>query len=322
MPDSPRTVPELTDRTVLVTGGAGFIGTHLVTALADANSVRLLDTSSTGRSANLPADVTAVQGDIRDQRTLADVMAGVDVVFHLAAQVSVPDSIDYPRATHDTNLSGTVCVLEQARKNDSRVVFASSAAVYGEPDEIPVDESAPKRPMSPYGISKCGADQYTRRYADLYGLPTVALRYFNVYGPSTHTTGGVVSAFVDRARGGDPLLVHGDGEQTRDFVHVSDVVQANILAAQTEAVGRAYNVGTGTRVSINRLATLVKQLAPTDPRIEHTEGRTDDITHSCADISRAVDRLGYDPAVSLQDGLSAMFETGEDSESFRPVEHT
>ena len=302
---------ELSGKTILVTGGAGFIGSHIVDAVADRNEVRVLDRLSTGSRSNLPDDVRLIEGDIRDRETVDAAMDGVDVVFHKAAMVSVPASVEQPVACHETNGTATVNILEAARANDSHVVFASSAAIYGHPDGVPIPEDAPKRPASPYGLEKLTGDYYTRIYADRYGLDTVSLRYFNVYGP--RQTGGqysgVISAFLDQARSGDPITVEGDGEQTRDFVHVDDVVQANLRAATTDATGTSYNIGTGSNITIRELAETIKRVTSTDSEIVHVDPRPGDIEQSEADITKASEQLGYTPTVTLEDGLSELIDS-------------
>jgi len=237
-------------------------------------------------------------------------MDEVDVVFHEAAVVSVSESVERPGETNDVNLTGTVNVLEAARRVDARVVFASSAAVYGHPERVPVAEDDATEPLSPYGLQKLASDRYVRMYADLYDLETVALRYFNAYGPG-QTGGdyaGVITAFLDRLAAGHPPVVHGDGTQTRDFVHVSDIVRANLLAATTDATGEAYNVGTGHSASINELAALLVDLAGVDVGPENGPAREGDIQESEADISKARERLGYEPRTGLTDGLADLVE--------------
>jgi len=300
----------LRDRTVLVTGGAGFIGRHLVAELLEHNEVRVLDNGTTGDPNALPGAVEYVEGDVRDAAAVDAAMDGVDVVFHEAAVVSVAESVEDPRRTHDVNLDGTLTVLEAARRHDSRVVFASSAAVYGHPNSVPVAEDDPTDPTSPYGVQKLAGDQYVRLYADLYDLETVALRYFNVYGPGQRggDYAGVITAFLDRVRAGDPPVVHGDGTQTRDFVHVSDIVRANLLAATTDATGEAYNVGSGSSVTIRDLAERLVSLADADLAVEFGPERTGDIEESEADISKARSALGYDPQVEFSEGLSELVE--------------
>ena len=296
-----------TGQRVLVTGGAGFIGSHIADALCPDNDVRILDNRSGGGGANCPDAATVIEGDIRDEDALADAVEGADVVLPEAALVSVARSVEDPTASHSINTEGTLAVLEAARREDARVVFASSAAIYGAPESMPIAESAPKQPSSPYGLEKLSGDHYCRLYNELYGLPTVALRYFNVYGPrqSGGEYAGAISAFAEQARAGGPVTVHGDGEQTRDFVNIADVVQANLLAATTDATGEAFNVGTGTRASINRVAELIRNEVAPDAEITHVDAREGDIRHSVADIDKIVDRLGYEPTVSLADGLRA-----------------
>jgi UDP-glucose 4-epimerase len=297
-----------TNRSILVTGGAGFIGSHLVDALVDENDVRVLDDLSRGARDTLPDGVAFVEADVRNATAVEDACADVDLVFHHAANISVERSVSDPVGSHRTNVDGTLNVLEAARDADARVVFASSAAVYGAPSTVPVAESQRKSPSSPYGAEKLSADRYVRLYADLYDLETVALRYFNVYGPGGIATdySGVIDAFLTRARRDEELPVHGDGTQTRDFVHVSDVVQANLLAAETDHVGDAYNVGTGESVTINRLANLIVDVTDSASAVVHTPPRPGDIDESEADIGRAHDRLGYRPRTTLQDGLEEL----------------
>ena len=290
---------------VLVTGGSGFIGGAIAAALRADNDVRTLDTDP-----DPPAGVTGIEGDVRDREAVDAAVAGADVVFHQAAIVSVERSIDDPAETHAVNATGTLRVLEAARRHDARVVAASSAAVYGDPEGVPVAEGAPLEPTSPYGLSKLALDHYLRLYHELYGLETVALRYFNVYGPG-QTGGdyaGVIEAFLRAARSGEPLTVHGDGEQTRDFVHVDDVVRANLLAAETDAVGAAYNVGTGDSVTIRDLAERIRGAVDSDAPVVHGDARDGDVRHSRADLTEAREELGYRPSVGLADGLETLVE--------------
>lgn len=303
---------DVTDQDVLVTGGAGFIGSNIAAAVTEENRVRVLDDLSGGRRENVPDGAELIVGDVRDDEALDAAMEGVDLVFHEAAVVSVARSTEAPLETTRTNVDATVRVLEHARSAGARVVFASSAAVYGPPDAIPVDESHPTRPASPYGISKLAADHYVRCYASLYDVPTVALRYFNAYGPGQPDGdySGVIGTFVDQATAGDPITVEGDGEQTRDFVHVDDIVRANLRAATTEHVGEAFNVGTGDSVTISRLANTVRELAGSASTIRSGDARPGDIRHSCADTTNARDQLGFEATVSLSDGLATLSGLG------------
>ncbi|SEV82588.1 NAD-dependent epimerase/dehydratase family protein [Natrinema salifodinae] len=313
--------PAIRDTTILVTGGAGFIGSHLVEALIPQNEVRVLDNFSTGDRANLPDDVTVIEGDVRDPMALQEAARGVDVIFHHAAVVSVSRSVDEPRQSNRTNLDASLLVLEQARQEDARVVLASSAAVYGHPDELPVPETASTAPTSPYGVQKLALDQYARLYEDLYDLPTVALRYFNVYGPRQQGPySGVISTFLEQAWAGKPITVEGDGEQSRDFVHVSDVVRANLRAATTDAVGEAYNIGTGQRATVLELAETIRDVTDSSSPIVHRDARPGDIRHSGADTSKADRKLGFEARVGLESGLRSLVSesdarpapTGED----------
>jgi UDP-glucose 4-epimerase len=299
---------ELSGRTVLVTGGAGFVGSHLVDALVEENDVRVLDDFSTGSRSNLPDEATMIEGDVRDADARRRATDGVDLIFHEAAVVSVERSVEAPGRSNEVNLDATLGLLERAREQDARFVLASSSAIYGPPTAVPIAEDEPKEPMSPYATQKLAADHYARQYHDLYGLETVALRYFNIYGPRQRAGdySGVISAFLGQAREGEPITVEGDGEQTRDFVHVSDVVRANLLAATTDAVGEAFNVGTGTSVTIAELAREIRSLVDSDSDVVHVDPRPGDVEHSCADISRSKRRLGYEPTVSLRAGLETL----------------
>jgi UDP-glucose 4-epimerase len=309
MNDATERMPDVSDRTVLITGGAGFVGSHLAEALVADNDVRVLDILSSGSREHVPDGAELMVGDVTDPETVAEAMDGVDLVFHEAAMVSVEQSVENPPASNRVNAAATVNLLECARREDARVVLASSSAIYGHPDSVPVSEDDPKEPTSPYGIDKLALDHYARRYHDLYGLETVALRYFNVFGPRQNPEySAVVSVFFDQAADGGPLTIEGDGEQTRDFVDVSDVVRANLLAATTDRVGEAFNVGTGHSVTINELAEMVAELADEKVEISHVEPRPGDIRHSEADVSKIRDALGYEPTVSLETGLKQLAE--------------
>ncbi|MWV65485.1 NAD-dependent epimerase/dehydratase family protein [Halorubrum sp. JWXQ-INN 858] len=295
------------DRRVLVTGGAGFIGHHLVSALVPDNDVRVLDNCSTGDPDTVPPEATLVRGDVTDAEAVRRAMDGVDVVFHQAAVVSVQRAAEQPHHAHRVNVDGTLTVLEAARDEDARAVVASSAAVYGSPDTVPVAEDDRLMPRSTYGVDKLAADSYARVYSSTYDVPTVALRYFNVYGPGQRGPySGVVDAFLGRAAAGEPLVIHGDGEQTRDFVHVYDVVRANLAAATTDHTGRAFNVGTGESVTIRELADVIRSVldAPVDLRYE--EPRTGDVRHSRAATARLLGLLDVRPRVGLEAGLEQL----------------
>ena len=309
MSDRDGPLDALAGETVLVTGGAGFIGSHLVRRLAPVADVRVLDDLSTGTPDAVPEGVDLQVGDVTDRSQVEAAMADVDVVFHEAAQVSVDRSVAAPTKTHAANATGTLSVLEGARQHDARVVVASSAAVYGQPETVPVGERHRTAPRSPYGVAKLAADRYASVYADLYGLHAVSLRYFNVYGPGqSGEYAGVIDTFLSQARRGEPLTIEGDGDQTRDFVHVDDVVRANLLAATAEAGGRAINVGTGQRVTILELAERIRSVTGSESTIEHLPPREGDVRHSCADVSTARSVLGFEPRVSLSAGLRSLVE--------------
>jgi UDP-glucose 4-epimerase len=297
-----------TEQTVLVTGGAGFIGSHLVDRLVDDNEVRVLDNLSTGSRENLPEDAELIVGDVRSTDDLSLATRGVDIVFHQAAQVSVERSIEDPPKSFSSNVEPTVDILELARQRDFRVIVASSCAIYGEPEYTPIDESHRTEPRSPYGLEKLTVDRYTRLYNELYDVETVALRYFNVYGPrqSAGDYSGVISIFREQAESGEDLTVEGDGQQTRDFVHVDDIIRANMYAAGTKETGYAYNVGTGSATSIQELAETIQDLSDSNPDIVHIAERKGDIVESEADITMIQEKMGFEPRIPLQQGLKSL----------------
>lgn len=300
-------LPSISGNRVLVTGGAGFIGSNIAAALAADNDVVVLDNLSSGSRSNVPQGATLIEGDIRNDDVLERATENVDIIFHQAALISVEESVRRPEETHDVNVTATVKLLERARAESARFVFASSAAVYGQPDEVPIPEDASTDPTSPYGLSKLAAERYVRLYAELYDLPAVALRYFNVYGPGqlSGDYSAVISVFVEQASSGEPITVEGDGSQTRDFVHVRDVVRANLLAARSDVTG-VFNVGTGESVSVLELAETVRDVADSDSEIVHVEARPGDIERSRADISRLESELGFEPSVSLAERLETV----------------
>jgi UDP-glucose 4-epimerase len=296
----------------LVTGGAGFIGSHIAQRLvSEGHTVRAYDNLSTGKRENLAAfakDVELVEADVRDAPQLDYCMAGCDVVFHQAAVVSVPYSVEHPQETHDVNIQGTLNVLSSAKKRGvKRVVFACSAAVYGDDPELPKRESMAQKPISPYGVEKAAGEMYLHAWSKLYGVETVSLRYFNVFGerqdPSSPYS-GVISIFASRARAGKDVTIFGDGEQSRDFVYVGNVVDANMLAATKPAAnGRAYNVGCGKRTTLLELLAAIGRIVGRDVTPKHEAPRAGDIVDSVADITRITTELGYAPKVGLDEGL-------------------
>jgi UDP-N-acetylglucosamine/UDP-N-acetyl-alpha-D-glucosaminouronate 4-epimerase len=301
----------------LVTGGAGFIGSHISDRLlADGHRVRILDNFSTGKHENIPDsdDVEVIEGDVGDYDTVCASMEQVDRVFHEAAIASVPETVGNPLASERVNYRGTLNILEAARHAAvQRVVFACSAAVYGDLPELPKQESMPVKPLSPYAVDKLASEQACQMYTHLYGLETVSLRYFNVFGPRQDPSSpysGVISIFSDLLKQGKQPTIYGDGEQTRDFVYVSDVVEANIRAATApSAAGRAINIATGSKLSINELLMTICNIEgmPFEPQYE--PGRQGDIKHSRADIHAAREYLEWQPQVGFEAGLRELFES-------------
>ena len=298
-----------TDQSILVTGGAGFIGSHLVETLVADNDVTVLDNLSSGCREWVADQATLIEADIRDLEAVKKAVSGVDIIFHEAANVSVDRSIDVPVNSHETNVEATLQLLEHARKEDARFIYASSAAVYGTPESIPISESDLKVPTSPYGLEKYTADEYCRLYNDLYGVETIALRYFNVFGPRQRggQYTGVIDIFLDQARRGADITVHGDGEQTRDFIHVDDIVAANCLAAVNGTPGEAYNIGTGNSITIGDLAQLVVDTFDTTSSVTHVAAREGDISRSRPSIQKAHRELGFEPSRSLNTEIEALW---------------
>jgi UDP-glucose 4-epimerase len=295
---------------VLVTGGSGFIGSNLVAALvARGCDVTVLDNLSSGYRSNLdpfPA-VRVVEGDIRDAAAVDDAIEGASVVFHLAASVGNKRSIDCPLLDAETNVLGTLRVLEAARTHKVRkVVASSSAGIFGELKTLPIREDHPIEPDTPYGSTKLCAEKLCLAYAKLYELEAVCLRYFNVYGPNQRfdAYGNVIPIFAFQMLRGEPLTVFGDGEQTRDFVNVADVVQANLNAAAAAGVSGAFNIGSGSRISINRLIALLHAAAGIEPSVRSAPPRSGDVRDSLADIRAAAAAFGFAPAVRIEDGLA------------------
>ncbi|MGD9645712.1 MAG: NAD-dependent epimerase/dehydratase family protein [Pirellulales bacterium] len=294
----------------LVTGGAGFIGSHLVDALLAAGwDVRVLDNLSTGRREHLPRAAEFMEGDICDPQFATQASQGVDVVYHLAARVSVRDSFDYLVEHNTTNVTGTLVQLRgAAQAGVRRFVLASSMAVYA--DAAPGTrntEDHPTRPLSPYGISKMAAEEYVLLGAPAFGIEPVVLRFFNTYGPRQAYSPyvGVVTIFITRLLQGLPCSIYGDGEQCRDFVHVSDVVQACLAAGiRSAAVGQRINVGSGQRTTVNELASLLARALQVEGKFNYEPQPPGELRHSVADISRAAELLGYAPTARLEEQLA------------------
>jgi UDP-glucose 4-epimerase len=298
---------------VLVTGGAGFIGSHLVEGLVEqGHQVTVLDDLSTGRLENLAAVRSAVRfvkGSVTEYTDVWSAMRGCELVYHEAAIASVPRSVENPRQSHAVNVGGTVNVLEAARRLAvRRVVFAGSAAIYGNREGAVVEHDAPA-PQSPYAIEKLASEHYLQVWPGLYGVETVTLRYFNVFGPRQDPSSpysGVVSIFAERLKKGLPVTLYGDGAQTRDFVAVADVVEANLRAGTVAGVsGQAFNVARGAATSINDLyAALARPFGAPAP--VYAEARAGDVRHSRADVSKAADLLGFRAKLTVSEGLERL----------------
>jgi len=310
---------------VLVTGGGGFIGSNLVAALlARGDEVLVLDNFATGRRENLaraPEWAAAgggryrlLEGDIRDEATVKRAIAGREVVLHQAAIPSVARSVEDPMTSHTVNVDGTLTLLLAARDAGvRRFVMASSSSLYGESETLPKVETMAPDPISPYGLDKLAGETYCRLFTRLYGLPTVSLRYFNVFGPRQNPRSeyaAVVPRFIEAALKGEQPTIYGDGQQTRDFTFVENVVAANLLSAEAaeEACGQAYNVACGERISLLDLAAAINRLTGSQVGPRHAPPRAGDIRHSLADISKAERALGYRPAVDLEAGLARTIE--------------
>jgi nucleoside-diphosphate-sugar epimerase len=301
----------------LVTGGAGFIGSHLVENLVHQGcSVTVLDNLTSGHLRNLEqvaSKITFIRGDIRDLQVILQASKGCDAVFHHAAVVSVTKTVEDPIGSAEVNEAGTLNVLEAARRNGAaRVVLASSSAIYGDDPQLPKAEAMAPVPLSPYAVQKLTNEYYARLYHRLYGLKTVCLRYFNVFGPRQDPGSpysGVISIFMTRASRNLAPVIYGDGRQTRDFVFVGDVVRANLLAAgKAAAVGEVFNIGTGCSVSINDLWHSIARLGACRLPAEYADPRSGDIVHSLAGIEKAGRYMGFEPAVKLEEGLQRTYD--------------
>lgn len=319
----------MTEKKALVTGGAGFIGSHVAERfLTEGYRVWIIDDLSSGKRDNVPEGATLVHGDIRSE-VVADVFrdtGGFDVVSHHAAQIDVRVSVNDPRRDASINVDGFLNVAECARAlGCGRFVFVSSGGVvYGEPDQRPTPETAPKRPLSPYGVTKLVAEQYLYYYRQTHGLESVALRYSNVYGPrqDPHGEAGVVAIFSNRLRDGEPVTIFGDGEQTRDYVFVGDVAAANLLVATApiDRIARtlpapngasgldtyAFNVGTSTETSVNQLAQLLMKASDRTVEVRHAAARPGEVQHSCIGTAK-LQSLGWSCGVTIEEGLERTY---------------
>lgn len=304
----------------LITGGAGFIGSHVVDQLLEqGKEVSVLDIKKPEEATNLThvlEDVRYVRGDIRDRERITELAREHTHILHLAAIVSVPRSVGDPVGTHETNVDGTLSVFEAARSGEvQRVVYASSAAVYGDPEVIPTPETVAAKPNTPYGLHKHINEQYGALYSELYGLSTVGLRFFNVYGarqdPSSPYS-GVISIFARAMAESRAPCIYGDGEQSRDFVHVHDVARACIATLTSQqTTGAVYNVGTGTQTALHELLSTMNRVLGTSIAPAYELPRTGDVRHSCAVIDDFVQKYGVTPTVSLEDGLHELLKSND-----------
>jgi UDP-glucose 4-epimerase len=294
----------------IVTGGAGFIGSHITEALAEKHEVVVIDNFFSGKLENLSEfsdSVHVIRGSITDLPLLRNAFNEADGIFHLAAIASVARSVDDPVATHETNLTGTLNVLLAARDcGVKKVVFSSSSAVYGDEPTLPKREDLPPFPLSPYAVSKLAGEYYCRVFSELFGVKAVSLRYFNVFGPRQDPQGeyaAVIPKFITNLLNDKPPLIFGDGKQTRDFVYVKDVVQANIRAMQNSATG-TFNIGSGKSTDLNMLANSIAEIMKVSRQPVYEKPRSGDIRDSVSDITAACNAFGYHAGYTLEKGLS------------------
>lgn len=307
----------------LVTGGAGFIGSHIASALlAKGARVRVLDDLSTGHRENIDeigGDVDFIQGSVADEALLAKVLEGVELVFHEAAIPSVPRSVKVPQQTHVASVDGTFSLLLAARDQKvRRVVYAGSSSAYGDQPTLPKSEQMSPDPLSPYAVAKLVGEYYCRVFTRVYGLETVTLRYFNVFGPRQDPGSqysGVVSRFISSLLSDERPVIYGDGEQSRDFTYIDNVVGANLKAAEASgASGKVINIANGMRITLNQLLAELKDLTGKhDLEAEYLEPRVGDVRHSLADISMARELLGYESKIDLREGLQRTIDWWKDS---------
>jgi len=301
---------------ILVTGGAGFIGSHIVEELLrNGDSVRVLDNFSSGKHENLKTfqgDLEILEADLRDAGLVKAAMRDIELVFHLAAFVSVSKSMSDPEECFNVNVTGTVTLLEAARQAGVRkVVLSSSTAVYGDTDKFPTDEETPLQPLSPYALSKQVNELYARLYTRTFNLPVIALRYFNVYGPRQRPDSDYAAAipiFVRHLVAGEPIAIYGDGNQSRDFIFVKDVVRANLLAAKSDIAGEAFNVCTGRETSLLDLLEELSEVSPHQPEVRFEEPRPGDIYRSVGNPQKTSAALGFQAETSLAEGLKQTVE--------------
>ncbi len=308
---------------ILITGGAGFIGSNLaehLLQLPQVTGVRVLDNLATGLVKNLESfrkedRFEFLQGDIRDYATCVQACENIDLISHQAALGSVPRSINDPLTTNDVNIAGTLNIFNAARERGiRRIVYAASSSTYGDHPGLPKQEDIIGNPLSPYAVTKLVNELYAKVYADLFGLELIGLRYFNIFGPNQRVDGpyaAVVPRFINAVLANEPPLINGDGENSRDFTYVANAVQANELALFTQnegAVNQVYNIACGEQTSLNDLFEMMKELAGSDLAPKHGPQRAGDVKHSLADISKAQKLLGYQPSVTVRQGLKATLE--------------
>ena len=304
---------------VLVTGGAGFIGSNLTEALLQrGHFVRILDDFSTGKKENLIFDIAypsmkVIEGDIRDFSTCQKAVKGIEYVFHQAALPSVQRSIEDPETSNAVNVGGTLNILLAAKETGvKRVIYASSSSVYGDTPTLPKHEEMPSNPLSPYALQKYIGEQYCRLFYQLYGLDTISLRYFNIFGPKQDPNSlysAVIPKFIDALLQGRPPIIFGDGEQSRDFTYIENVVQANLLAMSAEHLhGEAINIACGKRTSLNQLLNILKEILGSKQSPIHQEPRQGDVKHSLADIRKGKEILNYEPKIGIEAGLKKTVE--------------
>lgn len=295
---------------ILVTGGAGFIGSHLIDALIKkGHEVSVIDNLTTGKKENINPKAIFFELDLRDFQKIRPIFEGIDFVFHVAALPRVPFSIEKPRESNEVNVGGTLNALVASKEAGvKKFIYSSSSSVYGNQEELPVKENMRCSPLSPYALQKYVGELYCKVFSEIYKLATVSLRYFSVYGPRQPKKGAyvqVISIFLTQKKEGKPLTITEDGEQTRDFSHVSDVVRANLLAMESNKVGKGevINIGAGKNYTINELAKFF------GGKIKYIPPRPGDIRHNLADIARAKELLGWEPRVKLKDGIKDLLET-------------
>jgi len=297
---------------ILITGGLGQVGSYLVDALHEKAKITVLDNySSTTREA-VPPEVNVIKGDVKD-RMAADLVNQNDVVIHTAAQISVTASMKDPLFDAQNNVFGTLNLLEAARRSSiSKFIYISSAAVYGDPINVPITESHPQDPLSPYGVSKLSGEKYCMMYHKAFGLPSCCIRPFNIYSPRQdpgNPYSGVISRFIEKARAGQSPVIFGDGTQTRDFISVHDIVDIiQLLLEKEDANGHVFNAGTGNSITVSELANMVLETFDVDVPVRYMPERPGDIKYSCSDISKARKILGFEPKVSLREGLMEFAE--------------